>query len=68
MHLLFCNVIPFMWDLFSGAWRVPEASQDDFVMRAAASDAAGREIRAARVTILRLQVRSLRDVKGHHKS
>jgi len=68
MHLLFCNVVPFMWDLFSGVWRIPGASQDDFVMSAAASDAAGREIRAARMTIPRLQARSLRDVKVHHKS
>jgi len=68
MHLLLCNVVPFMWDLFSALWRVPEASQDDFVMSAAASDAAGREIRAARVTIPRLQARSLRDVRVHHKS
>jgi len=68
MHLLFCNVVPFLWELFSGVWRVPEAAQDDFVMSAAHSDAAGRELRAARSTVPRLQARSLRDVKVHHKS
>ena len=68
MHLLFCNVVPFVWDLFSGTWRVPGAGQDDFVMSAADSDTAGRELRAARPTVPRLQARSLRDVKTHRKS
>jgi len=68
MHLLFCNVVPFLWDLFLGARRVPGIGQDDFVMSAADSDAAGRELRAARPTVPRLQARSLRDVKTHHKS
>jgi len=68
MHLLFCNVVPFLWDLFSGAWRVSGTGQDDFLMSAADSDAAGRELRAARPMVPRLQARSLRDVKTHHKS
>jgi len=48
MHLLFCNVVPFLLELFSGVWRVPRAAQDDFVMSAPDSDAAGKELRVAR--------------------
>jgi len=68
MHLLFCNVVPFLWEIFSGVWRVPGAAQDDFVMSAADSDAARKELRVARLTVPRIQARSLRDVKMHHKS
>jgi len=68
MHRLFCNVVPFLCELFSGVWRVPGAAQDDFVMSAAASDAAGKELRVTRSTVPRIQAPSLRDVKVHHKT
>jgi len=68
MYLLFCNVAPFLWEIFSGVWTVRGAAQDDLVMRAADSDAARKELRVARSTVPRIQARSLRDVKVHHKS
>jgi len=68
MHLLFCSVVPFLWDLFSGTWRFSGAGQDGFVMSAADSDAAGRELRTAWPTVPHLQARCLRDRKTHRKS
>jgi len=68
IHLLFCNVVPFLWEIFLGVWRVPGAAQDDFVMSAADSDAARQELRVARFTLPRIQARSLRDVKVHYES
>ena len=67
MHQLFCEVVPFLWELYSGVWRVPRAAQDDFVLSAAASDAAGKEMWVARSTVPRIQAPALRDVKVHDK-
>ena len=68
MHLLFCNVVPLFWDLFSGGHGVLGKSPEPYIMPKGTVTKIGREITAGCATEPLAQARSLRDINVHSGS
>jgi len=67
MHLILCNVVPRLWELFAGE---NEKLGDDqpCIIPNAVREAIGREIKAGRPTVPLSQARSLRNIQKHSGS
>jgi len=65
MHLLFCNVVPLLWDMFSGGHRVLDKSPEPYIMPKGTVTTIAREITAGCATVPLAQARSLRDINMH---
>lgn len=67
MHLFWCNVVPRLWELFSGE---NEQLGDDqpCMIPTAVREAIGKEIKAGRSTVPSSQARALRDIHKHSGS
>ena len=68
MHLLFCNVVPLLWELFSGGHGVLGKSTEPYIMSKATVKTIGLEIAAGCATVPLAQARSLRDINVHSGS
>jgi len=68
MHLLFCNVVPFLWDLFSGSHEVLGKSPEPYIMPKGTVTTIELEITACCATVPLAQARSLRDINVHSGS
>jgi len=68
MHLVFCNVVPLLWQLFSGEHGVLETSPESYIFPTSTVPMIGCEIVAGRATVPLAQARSLRDINVHWRS
>lgn len=68
MHLILENVVPFLWQLFSGELTLPGADAEPYAMKAADAVAVGRELVAAKTTVPTSRARALRDVHSRFRS
>jgi len=65
MHLVFCNVVPLLWQLFSGEHGILGSSPEPYILPKSTVAMIGCEIVAGRATVPLAQARSLRDIKVH---